>query len=540
MKNQFYSLTTALMAASTLWLGALPGRSQDVAISAAEFQRMVYSGHLLTVMDEKPELDACLQVLLELQRRNPNADPATLANVLRQALGRFRTNAPAYVRIGGYRDEVLAAYLEAFRQVPARTNFVQANLRLLQPFMLSPDDYTNASPAELIHSSNQRLLSSEGEAGKRLTLVDACIGRAQGNPAFALAMDSLLVTNETSVSLYDSPSAIIGNTNSALNDSQTMQTLLSLSLGSGDGSLTVSSNQLMNLFSAETQVLWDTINTNLALETEFNQSQPDLLAYLGNAAAIQAREAHVAQVQEGQTRKIASATAAILVQTKLQEARLPTTGPLPKLPKWLRGTAEGLSGIAKAAAAMEKGSKDKTPLTKLGKASGALTIVTGALSVWDMFDGDEGESPDEQIVREIGNMQTLIKDLSVNNTYRFDRVDDSLVTIFDTLNTEFTKLEIGQTALGLQITNIAGNVNEIRNTLVNVQTDLHRLERNLNAYVLQLYGRGLNEAFNTYLGYEKTHLGSTMSSSDFILTPEPKFFTLARNNSVDDLRPAGV
>ena len=76
MKPEHRSVATALVAAITFWLTALPGRAQDTIISAAEFQRMVYSGHLLTQFSEKPELDACLQVLLELQRRNPRAAPA--------------------------------------------------------------------------------------------------------------------------------------------------------------------------------------------------------------------------------------------------------------------------------------------------------------------------------------------------------------------------------------------------------------------------------------------------------------------------------
>ena len=123
----------ALLSALALCFTALPGRAQSdtVTISAAEFQRMVYSGHLLTHLAEKPELDASLQVLLELHRRNPHADPAALAGVLTNALQRYRTNAPSYIRANGCRDEILAAYLDALRQVPARTNFFPANLSLL-------------------------------------------------------------------------------------------------------------------------------------------------------------------------------------------------------------------------------------------------------------------------------------------------------------------------------------------------------------------------------------------------------------------------
>ena len=478
-----------------------------MTISAAEFQRLVYSAHLHTQLAEKPELAACLQVLLELHRRNPNANPAALADLSRQALERYRTNAPAYIRTSGFRDEILAGYLEALRQVPARTDFVQAHLQLLNGFMSSPDDYTNASPAELIHSGNQRLLSSEGEATKRQAVADACMARAQGNAAFAAAMDGLPLP-ESPLSVGDTPAAIIGNTNSALHGDLTLQTLLALSAASGNGSLTVSSNQLMDLFTAETQTLWDTIHTNLALQVEFNQSQPDLLSYLTNQAAIAAHEARVAAVQQGQARKIASATAAVLVQSKLIEAK----EPLAEIPGEIRAIIEVVASVASACA-----SEPPDP--------GAF--ITAGLGVFDLVAGTE--SPEDTMVREIGNIKTLIGDLSTNMNYRFDRVDQSLTTIFDTLNQQFDLIVI----VDGKINDISDKVAAIRRSLVDVQTGLHRLERHLSSYVDQLYARGLSLDFNTYLGYEATYF-SPMVQADYNTT-EARFFTHARNNAVDGL-----
>lgn len=37
-----------------------PAQEDTVTVSAAEFQRLVYSAHLQTQFAEKPELDACL------------------------------------------------------------------------------------------------------------------------------------------------------------------------------------------------------------------------------------------------------------------------------------------------------------------------------------------------------------------------------------------------------------------------------------------------------------------------------------------------
>ena len=137
------------------------------------------------------------------------------------------------------------------------------------------DTNSTLTPVDMINSADQRLSSSEGQAIKRQALVDNCVARAQGNVAFAAAMENLLLP-ETQVSLADSAAAILGNPNSPLHGDLTMQTLLALSQGSGDGSVTISTNQLMNLFTNEMQTIWDTINTNLAVLAQINQSQPDL------------------------------------------------------------------------------------------------------------------------------------------------------------------------------------------------------------------------------------------------------------------------
>ncbi len=541
MKTQFSTTCDmlrslfALLAAITLFASAprAPAQGDTVTISAAEFQRMVYSAHLLTKLEEKPELDASLQVLLEWQRRNPYADPAALGEVLRQALARYSNTAPAYVKIFGYRDEVFAAYLEALGQAPGRTNFVSANLSLLNQFMLGPADYATGSAAELIHAGNQRLRVSEGEGAERQALVDSCTDRAWGNAAFGRALDVLLVP-ETLVSWAASPAEIITNTNSPLHGNPTMETLLALSQASGNGSLTISSNQLMTLFTDETQTLWDTVHTNLALRAELNQSQPDLLAYLNDPAAIDANVQHEAVVKQGQARKIASATAAILVQSKLVEAR----APLLPLPKEMKGISGAMSSMAKGLSVFNSAANGNW--TKI-MASG--DFISAGIQVFNLLTGVE--SPEDKIVREIGNIKALIGDLSTNMNYRFDRVDQSLTQVFDTLNQQFDKIVI----IGTRIDHIDGDLDVIRQDLVDVQTDLHRLERHLSSYVNQLYARGLNEAFNTYLGYEARHLGQMMSPYAYTDNAEPKFFTHARDNSVDrlsspyqdrDYTPAGL
>jgi phage gp45-like len=508
-----------------------PAQDDAVTLSAAEFQRLVYSAHLHTQLAEKPELDAALQVLLELQRRNPHAEPAALAALLRETTARYRTNAPGYIRAHGTRDEVLAVYTEALRKVPARTNFVSADLVFLNRFMLEPDDHTNASPAELIHSGNRRLLASEKGVVRRQELLDACLAHAQARPAFAAAMDDVL-RPETLFSLSDPPAAIIGSTNSPLGENATMQTLLALSTSSGNGSVTVSSNQLMALFSAGTETLWDTIHTNLALLAEFNLSHPDLLAYLTNQAAQVAWTQRAAAVQQGQARRVASATAAMLVQSKLMEAPDPHLHPAHR---WMLQAAKHVRSVAGILDTFGNAIKTGVEAGVATYGAGLILAVPGLVSgamdtvgLVSVLAGDE-ETPEAEIVREIGNIKLLIGDLSSNMNYRFDRVDRSLTTIFETLNEEFSKIEITMDAQGRQIARLHGNVDEIRRSLVDVQTVLHRLERELFIYFNDVQRNALILALNGALLYE-THNPAPMSWATYSQIPdgpENTFYTYA-------------
>ena len=66
-------------------------------------------------------------------------------------------------------------------------------------------------------------------------------------------------------------------------------------------------------------------------------------------------------------------------------------------------------------------------------------------------------------------------DLSQNVNYRFDRVDQSLTTIYNTMNQQFSQIEITLDAQGQAIATLNGNVDDIRSALVDVQGSLDRL-----------------------------------------------------------------
>lgn len=497
-------------------LTAAGAQSDSLVVSSGELQRLVYSAHVASQMGLKPELEAGLRVLLELQRRNPNSSPSALAELSRQALQRYRTTAPVQIRKGGFQDEILAAYLEALRQVPGFTNVRPATLQLVSGLMLQPPDYSTASPAELVHSANRRLLASVGGPERRRQLLESCTRRAQEQPAFALSMDDLLVP-ETLVSIFDPPASIIGNTNSPLHGNPTFQTLLTLSASSGNGSATVTSNLLHSLFKTEADTLWGIIHTNLARRQEFNLTHPDLLAYLTNSQVVAEDKARSEQLRETQARQIACSSAAVLVQSALVEHH-----PLVELPEGVEQLGDGLCALADIVG----GIADKNP----------GDVLSGAFDLFNVMTGQE--SADDQIVREVGNVKILLGDLSTNMNYRFDRIDKSLVTIFDTMNDEFGKLKIELDAQKGWIVRLDGDMQQARRNLLNVNADLHRLERNVSSYLSELDGRGFKTELNRYLGYE-AKFGVPMSYNTlpvpYYVFGETEFFTHARDHSIDEL-----
>lgn len=478
-----------------------------VTIDAAEFQRLVYQSHLLTQMDEKPELDAALHVLLELQWRNPHAAPVSLAAVLEEATARYRTNAPVHLRNRGFRDEILAAYLESLRQVPARTNFASANLTLLNCFMLAPADYATASAAELIHAGDQRLLTVEETVAQRETLVKLCVQRGYEKPAFGVSMDSLLWP-ETGALLTHTPIEIL-SLNAALSNSPTMQLFLTRSGASGDGSVTVSTNELKSLFVQEMDMMHEVIETHRVVHLEILGTKTDLTSYLTNTALIDANAQREAAMKEGQAQRFAAAHAAVMVTGDL------TARKSPLLSKHMINVGRSMKGVFDGVRSWNEGGS-------LMKGLACGNFVAAGLGLVGVFLDVTGPTPEQMILDELADIKGMIHDLSTNMNYRFDRVDQTLNQVLDKLDESIAL-----------IADVGGNVDDVRRDLVDVQEDLHRLERHVLSYVNQLYDRGLNLDFNYYLGYEATY-GVLMLSGDYNIT-EANFFTHARNNSVDGL-----
>ncbi len=517
MKLEHRSLATAVVAAIVLWLAVLAGRAAEITISAAEFQRIVYSGHVLTEMANKPELDAVLQTLLEVHLRNPQADPAALAAVLQQALARFRTNAPPYLRAHEARDEILAVYLEALNQIPAHTNFNSATHSLLNILMGEPgrNPPTNTLTAsQLLHAGNQGFINAEDTLGKRQGLVDTCTRHAQSNPSFRHAMD-LVVIAESGVSSQDSAEHIITNS-PAMSSNPAMLQLLALSRSNG-GIQTTMAN-IDTLLTNELQILRNTIEANRQVHFNIIQEQGNLMAYLANANLVNALALYESEAKAPQADRIVASHASVNALSALMQTRDFTRS------KQARAIGNAWASISAASSAWSLSSRfaaiDKwNTALKFGKVSKGLTIGGGlAGAAMALVSGFAFPSPEEIMLQEIDKVKQLIFQLGDNMQGRFDQVDGSLNNIQATLNQ--TLLTVNQ---------IAYDVQQTRQGLLSVQLDLDRLEQQLFIAFNEQQRTDLRTAINAALYYENKHQGDAMSWQEYGVTPnyENTFYTYA-------------
>lgn len=517
MKTKRFSISPLLTAIILCLPPPAPAQDETVTLSAAEFHRLVYSGHVLTEMAHKPELDAVCQTLIEVQRRNPAADPGALAGVLEQALKRFRTNAPVFLRSTEARDEILAVYLETLYQIPARTNFNMATLALLDVLLGRPGQNPpiHETPAALLHAGNQGFINAEDKLAQRQALVDACTRRARKNGSFRQAMD-LLISAESGVLFAHSPAQIITN-NPALSCNPTMRALLALSQSTADGRVEISPAAIDGLLTNEMQILHGTVETNRQVHWEILQRQSDLMAYLSDPGLVEAMALHEAARKDPQADLIVAAHASVNTLSALLETRDITRS------KQVRALGNCWTALSDASFNWRLNSKFQSvnqwnSALKFGKLSKGLTAGGGLAGVtMALVAGFAFPSPEQIMLEEIGKVKQMIFALGTDMHDRFDRVDGSLNNIQTTLNETLD-----------MVNEVAYEVQQTRQELFGVQLDLHRLERQLFTSFTEQQRQSLKLAVNAALYYENFN-SSPMSREIYAEDPnyENTFLTYA-------------
>lgn len=496
----------------------ITGLTQEkVKLTPDEFQRLVYSSHVLTVFDTKPELEGSLLALLELQRQNPEASPTSLVKPVKGALEEYREEASSYTLLVIWRDEVLGRYFLKLCDVLQRdekgsveiANRREVALNLLK-VLLAQEDAPGffGDQAGQFHAGSQRLLAVARGPGERQALVESCMQRAQSDASFAMAIDALL-REEIGIAL-DAPPGEIFTANPVLGQSPTMQELTRLSSLSEDGSVVITMDKLKDLFAAETAVVQEAVTTHQALDRQISEAQEDLVRYPDNATRVAEMIHRQVKEQAGQTERIAASSAT---------ARALSNMALPQDP----GTARGMDIVSKTcgllgSALAQLGGGTANPLGAVG---GIFSLVDAGMQFSLLF-VETGPPPEETILDSIKLVGEMISDLSEQMEYRFDRVDRSLLTILGDLR-----------RMVILVGEVGHDVDEVRGDLLEAQASLYRLERELHSYLNAAFRRPLVERINGDLGFE-ARTGESMPWESY-LTAENTFYSWAFSHAEDDL-----
>jgi alpha-tubulin suppressor-like RCC1 family protein len=525
MKTKRFSISPLLTAIILCLPPPAPAQDETVTLSAAEFHRLVYSGHVLTEMAHKPELDAVCQTLIEVQRRNPTAEPDALVNFLQQALERFRTNAPVYLRSTEARDEILAVYLETLYQIPARTNFNMATLSLLEVLLGRPGQSPpiDETPAALLHAGNQSFINAEDKLAQRQNLVEACTRRARKNGSFRQAMD-LLISAESGVLFAHSPAQIITN-NPALSGNPTMRALLALSQSTADGRVEISPAAIDGLLTNEMQILHGTVETNRLVHLEILQRQSDLMAYLSDPGLVETMALHEAARKEPQAELIVAAHSSVNALSALLETRDITRS------KQVRALGNCWTALSDASFNWRLNSKFQSinqwnSALKFGKLSKGLTAGGGLAGVtMALVAGFAFPSPEQIMLEEIGKVKQMIFELGNDMHDRFDRVDGSLNSIQTKLNDTLATVNV-----------LTNEVRQVRQEILDAQLNLHRLERQLFTSFTEQQRHNLKLAINSALFYENFN-PSPMDWTAYSQSPnyENTFYTYATDFAANSI-----
>jgi len=433
-------------------------RQEKVKLTPEELQRLVYSSHVLTIIDDKPELEGALLALRELHRENPQASPATLVSPVKWALQEYRKEDSSRTLPVTWRDEVLGRYFLTLCDALEPGDRPEIALNLLKVLLADPtSDGLAELPNPSAHAASQRLLAFERGPGERQALVESCMEHAQSDPNFATVMDELLHP-EVEIALSAPPGKIFA-ANAALAQSPTMKELMRLSSSSEDGNVVITLDKLKDLFAHEVAVTRDAVTTHLDLSRNIERAQERLVRYPDEADKVAVIIQRHAEAQAGQRKRIAASSAGA---KKLSDMMLS---------KHL-ATAKELDITSKALGLLGSG---------LGQIGGAFTNPVGAVGGMCSLAGAsmqfnlltlEGPPPEKTILDSVQLVGEMISDLSVEMGNRFDRVDRSLVYILRDLRSGV--LLVGE---------VGKDVEQVRKSLLAVQGNLRHLKRELYTYL---------------------------------------------------------
>ena len=328
----------------------------------------------------------------------------------------------------------------------------------------------------------------------------------QRNNVAAIAVERILgIPREQSArTIFETSAVMPGNPR--------IQELVSRIDANSQQQLVISPDELSALYEQELSALRGVGTESFNLIKQLATNQAEIYRYMTNAEQRAANQQMVAERQFQRQKEIDAANASI----------------------YILSTFVGFSDPERAHQMQVIGSSTVQIVDSLNKfaAADALTsialsgnVLGAAMNVVSLFKR-QGPSPDQQILRGIAEIKTMLNQIRGEMHTRFDRVDKSLNKIYETMTDRFNQIN-------LTLGELQGDVDEIQRTLLDVQADVHRLERKVFAFLDAGFRRDLNEQINLVIGYRET-FGQPIPWSTY-LPAENKFFTWATANAKDEL-----
>lgn len=293
------------------------------------------------------------------------------------------------------------------------------------------------------------------------------------------------------------------------NNNTTLQTLMSHT--NAQGGITISIAELTSLFQAELARVNGSSSNMLTVLGTLTTNQGVLLHYMTNISMQLSNQVQMAQIAAQHQQVVDAANSSVYILSTL------VGFDNPKLGHEMQVVGSSTIQIADALGKFTK--KDALQNVIL---SG--NILSAAMNVFSLF-GDSGPSPEQIILQELGVIKQMLGQIRMEMHERFDRVDQSLNLIYDTLNDRFNQIN-------LQLGTLQGDVTEIQQALYGLQVDLYRIERGMYAFLLDASRHDLLEEINLIVDYHGKY-GQLLPFTDFV-TAENRFHTWAVIHAADD------
>jgi hypothetical protein len=270
-----------------------------------------------------------------------------------------------------------------------------------------------------------------------------------------------------------------------------------------DGTVEVSLNDLKAMSEAEFAKLHTTIDDIQTTVKDIDERQKVITDYLANQLEKEKTQAEAKKKAEEYQLKIDAAKAGISIISTI-------AGQIdPKVGKQIGAVGNATVTVADSLNKWVKATAGLTTLNKIFSLSSVVAtgnMLGAVMSVISIF-GPSEPPPEQLILEEIGRLREQIDQVRTEMHDRFDRIDQGLNLIYTDMHARFNQIDI-------QLGKINGNILEIQQALVTLDTKLSRIERNNFELLNTLARRPLLEAINGGLGYEE-RTGAPMPKAEF-------------------------